>query len=59
MRRILEILIYWRQLVFDGMASRFAGLQSLHPVSPRQEASARNEAGDGRMTLGKRHDGHS
>jgi hypothetical protein len=61
MRAIAEILTYWRQLVFAGMACRFAGLQSLHPALPRSASSVQSEAGtsEGRATPRKHHNGPS
>ncbi|MCA1367003.1 hypothetical protein I6F15_06275 [Bradyrhizobium sp. BRP14] len=44
MRAIADMLICWRQVIFAGMVSRFAGLQSLHPASPRPTTIAQSEA---------------
>lgn len=43
MRPIADLLICWRQVIFAGLASRFAGLQSLHPASPRPTTGAQGE----------------
>ncbi|MEY9164759.1 hypothetical protein ABIE78_002878 [Sinorhizobium fredii] len=61
MRAIAEILTYWRQVVFAGMACRFAGLQSLHPALPRLASSVQSEAGksDGRVTPRKHYNRQS
>ncbi|WP_272939085.1 MULTISPECIES: hypothetical protein [Sinorhizobium] len=43
MRAITNILIYWRQLVFAGMAFRFAGLKALDRALLRRTSNTRKE----------------